>query len=111
MNEPRVMRELHELREKHYEETKHMDSEELARSINEAARKIAIERAKNNYSAYIPDVPGCVATGKTPDEAREEIMKALKMHLAGLKEDGLPIPEPQAQADYVAAKKFHTHGR
>lgn len=63
---------------------------------------VIIEKASNNYSAYIPDVPGCIATGKTPDEARQEIITALKMHLDGLKEDGLPIPEPCAQADYVA---------
>jgi predicted RNase H-like HicB family nuclease len=63
---------------------------------------VIIERARNNYSAYLPDVPGCIATGKSSDEARQEIIKALQMHLDGLKEDGLPIPEPQAQADYVA---------
>jgi len=63
---------------------------------------VIIEQAHNNYSAYLPDVPGCVATGKSPDEARREIIRALQMHLDGLKEDGLPIPEPQAQADYVA---------
>lgn len=63
---------------------------------------VIIEKAKNNYAAYLPDVPGCVATGKTPDEAHSEIAKALKMHLEGLKEDGLPIPEPLAQADYIA---------
>ena len=63
---------------------------------------IIIEKTKNNYSAYIPDVPGCIATGKTPEEAREELIEALKMHLDGIAEDGLPIPEPIAQADYVA---------
>jgi predicted RNase H-like HicB family nuclease len=63
---------------------------------------IIIEKAKNNYSAYIPDVPGCIATGKTPDEAHKKIAKALKMQLSGLKEAGLPIPEPLAQADYIA---------
>lgn len=63
---------------------------------------IIIEKTKSNYSAYIPDVPGCIATGKTQKEAREELIQALKMHLDGIAEDGLPIPEPIAQADYVA---------
>lgn len=63
---------------------------------------VIIERAKNNYAAYSPDVPGCVATGKTPEETMDSFKKALKMHLDGLKEDGLPIPAPIAQAEYVA---------
>jgi len=65
---------------------------------------VIIERAGNNYSAYLPDVPGCVATGRTPEEAREEIQKALAFHLQGLREDGLPIPEPTTRAEYVAAQ-------
>jgi predicted RNase H-like HicB family nuclease len=62
---------------------------------------VIIEKADGNYSAYIPDLPGCVATGKTREEVREAIESALIMHLNGLKEDGLPIPEPGAQADFV----------
>jgi len=50
----------------------------------------------------LPDVPGCVATGKTPEEARQAVTEALAMHLKGLAEDGLPAPESTAQADYVA---------
>jgi predicted RNase H-like HicB family nuclease len=65
---------------------------------------VIIERAGNNYSAYLPDVPGCVATGRTPEEAREEIQKALAFHLQGLREDGLPIPEPTTRAEYVVAQ-------
>lgn len=64
---------------------------------------VVIEKANGNYSAYLPDVPGCVATGKTPEEAHRTIAEALKMHLEGLAEDGLPAPEPSARADYVAA--------
>jgi predicted RNase H-like HicB family nuclease len=60
-----------------------------------------IERAKKNFSAYLPDVPGCVATGATAEEAKEALQKALAMHLAGLREDGEDVPEPKSQADYV----------
>ncbi|MHB1042273.1 MAG: type II toxin-antitoxin system HicB family antitoxin [Eubacteriales bacterium] len=62
---------------------------------------VIIEKADGNYSAYLPDVPGCVATGKTKEEAKKAIGTALAMHLNGLREDGLPIPEPAAVADYV----------
>ncbi|SHI31566.1 type II toxin-antitoxin system HicB family antitoxin [Desulfofundulus thermosubterraneus] len=64
---------------------------------------VVIEKANGNYSAYIPDVPGCVATGKTAEEAKVNIAEALKMHLEGLAEDGLPVPEPKAETDYVTA--------
>jgi predicted RNase H-like HicB family nuclease len=63
---------------------------------------IIIEKANGNYSAYIPDVPGCVATGKTLEETRQAIMDAFAMHLEGLIQDGIPAPEPTAQADYIA---------
>jgi len=62
---------------------------------------VIIEKANGNYSAYLPDVPGVIATGKTIEETRKAIETALTMHLNGLKEDGLPIPEPAAYADYV----------
>ncbi|MBF7083237.1 type II toxin-antitoxin system HicB family antitoxin [Desulfallas sp. Bu1-1] len=64
---------------------------------------VIIEKANGNYSAYIPDVPGCVATGRTVEEAKANIAEALKMHLEGLAEDGLPVPEPKAESDYVTA--------
>lgn len=63
---------------------------------------VIIEKADENYSAYIPDVPGCVATGKTMEETRAAIAEALELHLKGLLEDGLPIPEATARAEYVA---------
>ncbi len=63
---------------------------------------IIIEKAKDNYSAYLPDVPGCIATGKTVDKAKKNITEALAMHLHGLAEDGISSPEPKAKADYVA---------
>ncbi|MBF0503113.1 MAG: type II toxin-antitoxin system HicB family antitoxin [Candidatus Riflebacteria bacterium] len=61
-----------------------------------------IEKAGKNYSAYIPDIPGCVATGKTPEEVRQTIKEALDFHLEGLAEDGLKAPKASAQAEYIA---------
>lgn len=53
---------------------------------------IVIERAENNYSAYVPDLPGCVATGNTVQEVETEIREAITFHLDGLREDGIAIP-------------------
>lgn len=63
---------------------------------------IVIEKANHNYSAYLPDVSGCIATGKTIKEAKKNIKEALAMHLQGLVEDGLSSPEPKTKAGYVA---------
>lgn len=63
---------------------------------------IVIEKAGKNYSAYIPDVPGCVATGKTPEEVKQTIKEALEFHLEGLAEDGMKAPKAAAQAEYIA---------
>jgi len=57
---------------------------------------IVVEKAGNNYSAYAPDLPGCVATGSTVKEAEQEIRKAIKFHIDGLREDGLPVPAPNS---------------
>lgn len=62
-----------------------------------------IETGEKNYSAYLPDLPGCVATGKTIEEVRKHMREAIELHLAGMREDGLPIPEPTTLADYVEA--------
>ena len=62
---------------------------------------IVVERAVNNYSAYVPDLPGCVATGATMEETEQLIREAVELHLTGLREDGLPIPQPSSQVDYV----------
>ena len=62
---------------------------------------IVIEKAEGNYSAYVPDLPGCVATGATVAEAESEIREAIAFHLDGMREDGLAIPEPQSQVEYV----------
>ena len=62
-----------------------------------------IEKAARNYSAYVPDLPGCVATGRTIAIAEREIRKAIRFHLEGLKADGLPVPEPSSVCEYVDA--------
>lgn len=63
---------------------------------------IVIEKANSNYSAYSPDLPGCVATGNTVDEAKRNMGEAIKLHLKGLREDHLPIPEPRSRAEYIS---------
>jgi predicted RNase H-like HicB family nuclease len=63
---------------------------------------VIIERAENNYSAYSPDLPGCVATGETREEAARTMHEAIQMHVDGLREDNLPIPESQSFAEYMA---------
>jgi predicted RNase H-like HicB family nuclease len=65
---------------------------------------IIIEKTNKNYSAYAPELPGCVATGKTVDEVERNIYSAIEMHLDGLKEDNSPIPAPSALAEYVVIK-------
>jgi len=62
---------------------------------------IVIERAERNYSAYVPDLPGCIATGATVEETERLIREAIDMHLTGLRQDGLPIPQPSSQVEYV----------
>ncbi len=64
---------------------------------------IVIEKAEENYAAYVPDLPGCVATGETVEEVEREIREAIQFHLDGLREDGLPIPEPKTICEYVEA--------
>jgi predicted RNase H-like HicB family nuclease len=63
---------------------------------------VVIEKANNNYSAYSPDLPGCVATGSTREEAEKNIYEAIEMHVQGLLEDNLPIPKSESFAEYVA---------
>jgi predicted RNase H-like HicB family nuclease len=62
---------------------------------------VVIEKAEGNYSAYVPDLPGCVATGSTIAEVEAEIREAILFHVEGLREDGLPIPAPESQVEYV----------
>ncbi len=64
---------------------------------------IVIEKAEGNYSAYVPDLPGCVATGASVADVGLEIREAIRFHIDGLKEDGQPVPTPSSIADYVEA--------
>lgn len=63
---------------------------------------VVIEKAVNNYCAYVPDLPGCIATGATREATEAEIRSAIEFHIEGLLEDGDPIPEPTASASVVA---------
>lgn len=62
---------------------------------------IVIEKAAENYSAHVPDLPGCVATGGTFEDAAEQIREAIAFHLDGLREDGVPVPPPNSHVEYV----------
>jgi predicted RNase H-like HicB family nuclease len=62
---------------------------------------IVIEKAESNFSAYVPDLPGCVATGATMAEVESQIREAIEFHIEGLREDGTPIPPPDSRVDYV----------
>ena len=62
---------------------------------------VVIEKAENNYSAYVADLPGCTATGATVEEAEQLIKEAIEFHLTGLREDGVPFPQPSSQVGYI----------
>jgi len=63
---------------------------------------IVIEKANGDFSAYSPDLPGCIATGATREEAERNMHEAVRLHVAGLAEDGLPIPKSESASEYVA---------
>jgi len=62
---------------------------------------VVIEKAEGNYSAYVPDLPGCVATGTTVAEVESQIREAIAFHVEGMRGDGLPIPPPSSQVEYI----------
>jgi predicted RNase H-like HicB family nuclease len=62
---------------------------------------IVVERAEANYAGYVPDLPGCVATGDSVEATERLLREAIEIHVAGLREDGLPIPEPSSVVDYL----------
>ena len=65
---------------------------------------VIIEKANGNYSAYSPDLPGCIATGETREEAEKNMHEAIEMHVQGLIEDKLPVPESQTFSEYMVVK-------
>lgn len=62
---------------------------------------IVVEKTENNYSAYVPDLPGCIATGRTVEEVEKEIREAIEFHIAGLREDGMAVPVPSSIVEYL----------
>jgi predicted RNase H-like HicB family nuclease len=71
---------------------------------------VVIEKAENNYSAYVPDLLGCIATGVTVEEAESQIREAIEFHLEGLRQDGIPTPEPSSWVKYVETSARHGIG-
>ena len=62
---------------------------------------VVIEQAGSNFSAYVPDLPGCIATGATVKEVEYEIREAIRFHIDGMKQDGVPVPSPSSAVEYV----------
>ncbi|MDR4494199.1 MAG: type II toxin-antitoxin system HicB family antitoxin [Nitrospirales bacterium] len=62
---------------------------------------IVIEKSISNFAAYVPDLPGCIATGHTVAETESLIREAIEVHIEGLKADGIPVPLPSSQVEYV----------
>jgi len=62
---------------------------------------VLIEKAEQNYSAYVPDLPGCIATGDSLPDVQQSIREAVELHLAGMREDGIPLPAPSIQVEYI----------
>lgn len=62
---------------------------------------VVIEKAEQNYSAYVPDLPGCIATGSSIEEVEKEIREAISFHLEGMREDGESIPTPSSTVEYI----------
>ncbi len=62
---------------------------------------VVIEKAESNFAAYVPDLPGCVATGATVKEVEKLIQEAIELHIEGMRADGIAIPEPKSRVEYV----------
>ena len=62
---------------------------------------VVLENGGTGWGAYVPDLPGCVATGRTVEETEQRIREAVELHLWGMREDGLPIPQPTSYVNYV----------
>lgn len=72
---------------------------------------VVIEKEEHNYSAFLPDLPGCVATGETVEETKTNIRAVIEMHLRGIREDGLPVPAPTATAEYLVMQETSQQSR
>ena len=72
---------------------------------------VVIEKVNNNYSAYSPDLPGCVSTGATYEETEKNMYEAIEMHIQGLLEDNLAIPESKSFAEYIAVAEKSSIGQ
>ena len=70
---------------------------------------VVIEQAENNFSAYVPDLPGCVATGSSIAETEQAIREAIEFHIEGLREDGASVPQPTSRVDYVEVAAYEAH--
>jgi len=66
---------------------------------------VVVEKAEGNYSAYSPDLPGCVATGRTGEQAAKRMHEVIALHIKGLREDRLPVPKPCSFAEFVAVSE------
>jgi predicted RNase H-like HicB family nuclease len=64
---------------------------------------VIYEKTATGYSAYVPDLPGCITTGPTLEQTERLMREAVEMHMEGMREDGLPVPEPTTKADYITA--------
>ena len=62
---------------------------------------VVIEKARSNFSAYVPDLPGCVATGNTIEEVEKEIREAIEFHIEGMRQDGEVVPQPSSSVEYI----------
>lgn len=62
---------------------------------------VILEKGEGSYGAYVPDLPGCIAVGETRDEAMALIQAAIEFHIEGLREQGLPVPQPSSTSEYV----------
>jgi predicted RNase H-like HicB family nuclease len=62
---------------------------------------VVIEKAESNFSAYVPDLPGCVATGFTIEEVEEQIREAIEFHIEGMRQDDEEVPKPSSSVEYI----------
>ncbi len=99
-----VAKAAHAAAEKAAKKAETADKQAKKADISDIGAKkylVIFEKTVNNYSAYSPDLPGCIATGRTRAEVEKSIREAISFHIEGLKEDGLPIPKPAAFTEYV----------